>query len=238
MLKIENITVKTNGKKILKNLFLNIDKGEVLVLFGPNGSGKSTLLKSIMGISGYKVTEGRISFMGKSISMLSTSERAKRGFGMMFQHPPKIYGVKLSQISDYLCGENKNEIEKLSDELKIKDFLSRDLNVDLSGGEMKRVELFQVLLQKPKMLLLDEPESGVDVENISIMGKVLNEYLEKTDCACLIITHTGYILEHVKAKKGCVIMDGEIFCSGSPERIFKVIQEHGYEKCKGCERMK
>ena len=234
MLKIENITVGADSNIILKNIDFQIKKGEIFALFGPNGSGKSTLIKTIMGISGYRLISGRILFENEDISLYPVSKRAKMGIGIMFQHPPKIHGVKLSHIVEYLSAD-KYYAEELSEKLKIKGFFARELNVDLSGGEMKRVELFQVLLQKPKLLLLDEPESGVDIENISIMGKVLNDYFKRYSCGALIITHTGYILEYVKAEKGYVMMDGKIYCTGDPQKIFNVIRENGYEKCKKCE---
>ena len=234
MLKIENITVGADSNIILENIDFQIKKGEIFALFGPNGSGKSTLIKTIMGISGYRLISGRILFENEDISLYPVSKRAKMGIGIMFQHPPKIHGVKLSHIVEYLSAD-KYYAEELSEKLRIKEFFARELNVDLSGGEMKRVELFQVLLQKPKLLLLDEPESGVDIENISIMGKVLNDYFKRYSRGALIITHTGYILEYIKAEKGCVMMDGKIYCTGDPQKIFNVIRENGYEKCKECE---
>lgn len=235
MLDIKNITVKADdGKTILKDISISVKKSEIFILFGPNGSGKSTLIKAIMGISGYRKQKGSILFAKEEISSLPTSDRANRGLAIMFQRPPGIRGVRLVQLANILS-KNEKEIQQLAKVLRIETFLNRDINIDLSGGETKRVELFQVLLQKPKMLLLDEPESGVDIENISLMGKALNDYLEKTGCAALIITHTGYILEYIKATTGCVMMDGSIHCSGNPEKMFGVIQKSGYNRCKKCE---
>lgn len=233
MLKIENISVKGGDSLIIKDISLFLGKNERLVIFGPNGSGKSTLIKSIMGLSGYKIEKGKIFFENKDITDIPVSERAKLGIGIMYQHPPKIYGIKILQLAKYLS-ENETEIRELAEKLKVDDFLRRDLNVDLSGGEIKRVELFLVLLQKPKLLLLDEPESGVDIENISIMGNVLNEYIKKTGCSALIITHTGYILDYVEGEKGCVMIDGKITCQSKPKIVFDMIKKYGYEKCEEC----
>ena len=233
MLKIENISVKGGDSLIIKDISLFLGKNERLVIFGPNGSGKSTLIKSIMGLSGYKIEKGKIFFENKDITDIPVSERAKLGIGIMYQHPPKIYGIKILQLAKYLS-ENETEIRELAEKLKVDDFLRRDLNVDLSGGEIKRVELFLVLLQKPKLLLLDEPESGVDIENISIMGNVLNEYIKKTGCSALIITHTGYILDYVEGEKGCVMIDGKIICQSKPKIVFDMIKKYGYEKCEEC----
>lgn len=234
MLSINKISVITDdGKEILTDFSLEIKEKELVVLFGPNGSGKSTLVKTIMGISGYQIVEGDVLFEGKSIKNLTISERARTGIGIMFQHPPEISGVKLYQIAKYLENDD-NVIFNYAKKLKLGEFLDRDINVDFSGGERKRSELFQLLLQKPRLLLLDEPESGVDIENVSIMGNVLNEYLKSNPSSVLIITHTGYILEYISANRGCVLMNGKICCTDKPEKIFEDIRHSGYEKCGVC----
>ncbi|MCM8772629.1 MAG: ATP-binding cassette domain-containing protein [candidate division WOR-3 bacterium] len=233
MLKIDNLSVKSGDSVILKNINIEIKESERVFIFGPNGSGKSTLIKTIIGISNYKILNGKIFFKNKDITELKISERAKLGIGIMFQNPPKIYGIKIYQLAKYLC-KNENEIKELAEKLRVDELLRRDLNVDLSGGEIKRVELFQVLLQKPKLLLLDEPESGVDIENISVMGKTLNDYLERGNCSALIITHTGYILEYIKGNRGYVMIDGKITCESNPEKILEMIRKYGYEKCEKC----
>lgn len=233
LLEINNLTVEASGRTILKNVSLGIEKGTVAVLFGPNGSGKSTLIKTIMGFSGYRISEGRILLNGIEINNLAIEERVKLGIGIMYQHPPKIRGVKLSQIADFLCPDSIKK-ESLSKELSLSGHLSRDINLDFSGGEMKRSELFQIMLQDPGIILLDEPESGVDLENISIMGGVLKEYLKKEGKAALVITHTGYILDYINAEKGCVMIDGKLWCVGNPKEMFEEIKAGGYEKCKEC----
>jgi Fe-S cluster assembly ATP-binding protein len=231
MLKIENLTVDISGKEILKNINLEIKKGEVVILFGPNGCGKTTLLKTIMGFSGYEVKSGKIIFRDKVLNGLPTEERVRLGMALMYQHPPKIRGVKLERLAQYLT-KDKERTLSLAGRLSLEEHLSRDVNVDFSGGEMKRSELFQVLLQDPELLLLDEPESGVDIENIAVMGGVLNEYLTKEGKSALIITHTGYILDYVQAERGCVLLDGKFWCVGDPKEIFAAIKESGYDKCK------
>ena len=234
MFKINNLSIEIKGKSILKNIDLEIRKGEVVVLFGPNGSGKTTLIKVIMGFSGYRVKTGEIIFKDKVLNSSSIEKRVRLGIGIMHQYPPKIRGVRLYQIAKYLTNDN-NELEELAKKLALKEHLQREINLDFSGGEIKRSELFQVLLQRPKLLLLDEPESGVDIENISIMGNVLNQYLKETNASALIITHTGYILDYVDANKAYVLIDGKIWCQGNPREIFESIRKDGYEKCKECE---
>jgi Fe-S cluster assembly ATP-binding protein len=233
MLEVKDLTVTVAGKTILKDVNLDMRKGEVLVLFGPNGSGKSTLIKTIMGFSGFNVESGKIIFKGKELNGLPTEERVGMGLGLMYQHPPKIRGVKLQQIASFLTKDQK-KIASLSETLSLKEHMNRDINLGFSGGEMKRSELFQLILQDPDLLLLDEPESGVDLENICLMGTVLNEYLKGGGKSALIITHTGYILDYIDSKNGCVMMNGKFWCVGDPKEMFASIKQSGYEKCKVC----
>jgi Fe-S cluster assembly ATP-binding protein len=233
MLEIKNLRAGIQDKDIIKNISIILERGDVMVLFGPNGSGKSTLIKTVMGFGGYDLKGGEILFDSKDIKGLSIDKRVALGIGIMYQHPPKIRGVRLRQLAEFLSSD-KDRIEQLAEELSLKDHLDREINMDFSGGEMKRAELFQILLQRPALLLLDEPESGVDIENISIMGKALNSYLKESRAQALIITHTGYILDYIDAVKSCVMVEGRISCSGKPRDIFKFIQEHGYDKCREC----
>ena len=233
MLEIINLSVQIGKKIILRDINLVIRKDVPAVLFGPNGSGKSTLLKAIMGFSGYQVKKGDIVFNGKKINELPIEKRVSLGLGIMYQNPPKITGVKLVQIAKFLS-QDEQKIQELAGRLSLKDHLDRDINAGFSGGEMKRSELFQIIMQDPQLLLLDEPESGVDLENISIMGNALNDYLKVPGKSALMITHTGYILDYVKADNGCVMIDGELWCVGKPKEMFESIRLNGYEKCKEC----
>ncbi len=232
-LKIENLTVEVGGRVILENLNLEISSGSTLVLFGPNGSGKSTLIKAIMGFENYAITRGKIVFGGEVINGLSTDERAKKGIGVLFQNPPKIRGIKLRQMVELVTRRPAQE-DIFVDKLNVGELMDRDLNVNFSGGEMKRSELLQVLSQKPKLLLLDEPESGVDIENIAMMGRVLNAFIREHAVASLIITHTGYVLDYVDAQHACVLMDRDIRCYDDPRKVFEDIRQFGYEKCRTC----
>ncbi|MDP8216239.1 MAG: ATP-binding cassette domain-containing protein [Candidatus Kaelpia imicola] len=233
MLEIKNLKVSIEDKDIIKNVSLFLEQDDVMILFGPNGSGKSTLIKTIMGFSGYKLKGGEIIFDSKDLKSLSIDKRVKLGIGIMYQHPPQIRGVRLGRLAEYLSSD-KDRIAELSRELSLDQHLEREINMGFSGGEMKRAELFQILLQRPSLLLLDEPESGVDIENISIMGKAINSYLKESHAQALIITHTGYILDYIDVVKSSVMVDGQISCSGKPRDIFKFIQEHGYERCREC----
>ena len=233
MLKIKHLAVAVEGKEILRDVTLTIGTGETHVLFGPNGSGKTTLLAAIMGFPKYQVTAGSISFHGKEITKLSLDERARLGIGMSFQRPPVVTAC-LRERGD---GE---AIEQLAEKTDLVSFLEREINYGFSGGEIKRSEMMQLLAQKPELALLDEPESGVDLENIALIGKLINELLEKEcpiidrKCMGLIITHTGHILDYVDARTGYVMCEGRIGCEGDPHEILKSIKQKGYEECAKC----
>lgn len=240
MLNIENLKVEVDGKEILHGINLRIAKGETHVIFGKNGSGKSTLLMTIMGFSKYKITSGKIYFKGKDITNMPMYERAKLGMGIAFQRPPAIKGLKTSDMIKLIKNIDE-KTENLAKKVNFENFLNRDLNSGFSGGELKRSELLQLMAQNPDFIMLDEPESGVDVENIKLLGKVVWYLLEKNvrikegrKKSGLIITHTGYILDYVDADRGHVILDGYLMCSGNPREMFREIQEAGYDKCISC----
>ncbi len=251
MLLIDDLKVELGEKVILKHIDLEIQPGETHILFGPNGSGKTSLLMTIMGYPQYKVTKGKIVFMGEDITGLPINERAKMGIGMSYQRPPTINGVKTSQMAK-ICSRKEREIdiESLAKRLNFTDFLHRDINDGFSGGEIKRSELLQLMAQDPDLLLFDEPESGVDLENMSLIGATIGKLLQREfsvdpeksqvekkkerNKMGLIITHTGFILDYVTADKGQLLYDGEMTCSSNPREIFRCISEVGYEECVRC----
>jgi len=242
MLEIRQLSVAVEGKEILHDINLNIGQGETNVLFGPNGSGKTTLLMTIMGFPKYRVTRGSIFFEGQDITELPLDERARLGIGMSFQRPPVVRGVKTrDMVAACLKGRGDGDmVSRLAERTDLADFLEREINYGFSGGEIKRSELMQLLAQKPKLTLLDEPESGVDLENIALIGELINELLEKDcpmrerSCIGLIITHTGHILDYVNARTGYIMLDGRIGCMGDPHEILATIKEKGYEECARC----
>ncbi|MCL6582636.1 MAG: ABC transporter ATP-binding protein [bacterium] len=251
MLVIENLSVRLFNRIILHGVNLHIPAGEVHVLFGPNGSGKTTLLMTIMGFADYEVISGQIIFNGKDITNLPVYERAQAGLGLSFQRPPTIKGVKTQQMLEICNRHSQQDYRPLVEELNFQDFLGRDVNQGFSGGEIKRSELLQLLVQSPTLALLDEPESGVDLENIALIGRGINKLLrrqwpaeESAECrrkvreerkiGGLIITHTGYILDYVDADRGYVMMNGTIACQGNPREILRCIKEVGYEECVRC----
>ena len=249
MLRIEDLRVEVEGREILHDVDLGINHGETHVLFGPNGSGKTTLLMATMGFPSYRITGGKIAFKGQDITNRPLNERANLGIGLSFQRPPTIRGVKMRQMLE-ICGKGEKDVESMARDLDFNEFLDRDLNAGFSGGEIKRSELLQLMAQDPDFFLLDEPESGVDLENIALIGAVIERLLQRELRAQqgksrkelkqerkksgLIITHTGYILDYLDADVGHVLMDGALACSGNPREILKTIKEQGYDECVRC----
>ena len=218
-------------------------ENEIHALFGPNGSGKTSLLMAIMGIPPYRVTEGEILFKGEDITNLPVNERARRGIGLSFQRPPTIRGLRTRTMVE-LCSQGKADTEALASSLGLKEFLDRDVNYGFSGGEIKRTELLQLLAQDPNLVLIDEPESGVDLESIALIGAAINRLLrrdvrlrERKEMPLktgLIITHTGHILDYVKVDRAHVMCHGRIGCSGHPRELLEEIRKMGYEECIRC----
>jgi len=239
ILEVENLSVKVEGKLILKGVTFNLKSQESHILFGPNGSGKTTLLSALMGLPSYEVVTGKISFMGVDVTDKSVEERARLGMVVSFQNPPEITGVKLADLLKLCLGKSPiarfNEEEKaLIDAFKLTEFLDRDINVGFSGGERKRSEILQLIFLKPKLLLLDEPDSGVDVESLRLIASEIQRYVERSGSSALIITHKGDILDHIKAKYGCVLLAGKFHCFTHPTRIYEEIKKVGYEECVAC----
>ena len=242
MLEIKNLSVSVENREILHNVSLTVQTGETHVLFGPNGSGKTTLLMTIMGFPKYQITSGSIIFKGVDITRATVDERARLGIGMSFQRPPVVRGVKTRDmvLASLRDRANVETVDLLAKRTDLESFLDRDINYGFSGGEIKRSELMQLLAQRPDLVLLDEPESGVDLENIALIGKLINELLEKEShmrlrtSMGLIITHTGHILDYVNARNGYIMLEGTIGCMGDPHEILKEIKEKGYEECARC----
>jgi len=235
ILEIKDLSVEVSGRRILEDVSLDIPEGEVHILFGPNGSGKSSLIMAVLGFPLYKVTSGGIWFKGKDITYLPTNERVGMGIGVAFQNPPAIRGVKLGGIVDCLAPD-KGKIDDLVGKMKFpSEFLLRDVNLGFSGGEIKKSEILQVLAQGGDFVMLDEPDSGVDVENLQLVGKVIHEML--TDRSALIITHLGHILRYVNADRAHVLIGNTVACSGEPVKILGQILNEGYAWCMTCPKL-
>ena len=245
MLKINNlytIAEDDNNKKILNGLDLEINPGEVHVIMGPNGSGKSTLANTILNNPRYIVTEGNIEFEGQDITNMRTNEIAKLGIFMSFQTPEEIPGITLAHFlkstKKSITGE-KQSIVELSKEISEnmnkldmnKSYLNRDFNVGFSGGEKKKNEILQMLTYNPKLVMLDETDSGLDVDAIKTVVKGINLYKNDSN-AVLIITHSTKILDGLNVDKVHVLVNGKIVESGDMS-LANYIDQNGYKKYLG-----
>ncbi len=245
MLKINNlytIAEDDHDKKILNGLDLEINPGEVHVIMGPNGSGKSTLANTIVNNPRYIVTEGNIEFEGQDITNMRTNEIAKLGIFMSFQTPEEIPGITLAHFlkstKKSITGE-KQSIVELSKEISEnmnkldmnKSYLNRDFNVGFSGGEKKKNEILQMLTYNPKLVMLDETDSGLDVDAIKTVVKGINLYKNDSN-AVLIITHSTKILDGLNVDKVHVLVNGKIVESGDMS-LANYIDQNGYKKYLG-----
>lgn len=235
MLKVEDLHVEVDGKEILKGVNLELPAGELHVVMGPNGSGKSTLALTIAGHPRYNVTEGRILFEGEDITDAKPEERARKGIFLSFQQPVEVEGVKvinfLQRALKNLRGMDEVQaydlVFKTVEELGFdKTMLSRELNVGFSGGERKKLEMLQAYLVKPKLLILDEPDSGVDVDSLKVIAGLIAR-LHSEGTSILLITHYGRILEYLNPQRVHVLKDGKLAVSGGMELV-KLIEERGF----------
>ncbi|HII95793.1 MAG TPA: ABC transporter ATP-binding protein [Candidatus Methanofastidiosum sp.] len=240
MLRVVNLGAEVEGNPILDHVNLYIKEGQTYVLFGPNGNGKTSLLMTLIGNPAFKVTYGRIMFKGQDINDLSTDQRVKMGMGISFQNPPKVSGLKLIDMllnCAKQSGTDQNKIYEYAQMLNMEKFLNRSVNVGFSGGEVKRSEVLQLLILNPDLVLFDEPDSGVDLDNIAIIGSAMGDLLhrkknkDERKKSGLIITHQGHILDYVDADYGLILYKGMIACMGNPYDMLDEISKKGYEGC-------
>lgn len=241
MIEINNLCakIKDTDKAILKGVSLNIKPGEVHAIMGPNGTGKSTLSKVILGNYMYEVTDGDILFSGESIIKLPVYERARKGIFLCMQDPTVIDGVSNSEFLRTALGEVNGEkvnlytfIKSMEDTMKKVELdssmLHRSLNKGFSGGEKKKNEILQMILLKPKFIILDELDSGLDVDSLRIVCENINDYLkENPDVSVLIITHYTRVLKYIKPSYVHVMRDGKIVKTGTMDLAYD-IEKNGY----------
>ncbi|MBN1638241.1 MAG: Fe-S cluster assembly ATPase SufC [Ignavibacteriales bacterium] len=246
MLKIKNLYATVEGKEILKGINLEIQEGEVHAIMGPNGSGKSTLANVLAGHNNYKVTQGEIIFEGKNIFDLSVEERAKEGIFLAFQYPVEIPGVTnysflKTALNEIRKQNNLEEIDSkefmdlLNKKMKILDmddvFIQRSVNQGFSGGEKKRNEILQLLMLEPKLALLDETDSGLDIDALKIVSNGVNVFRNKNN-AVLAVTHYQRLLNYIVPDFVHVLSKGRIIKSGGKELALE-LEEKGYDWIKG-----
>jgi Fe-S cluster assembly ATP-binding protein len=240
LLQVKNLHVEIEGKEILRGLDLTIEKGEVHALMGPNGSGKSTLSNVLMGHPAYEVTQGEIWFKGENITEMEPDERAKAGIFLAFQYPTSIPGVSLgnfllASVKAIRGADNvqllpfRKELNAQMADLGInKDFAKRYVNEGFSGGEKKRCEILQMALLKPSLALLDETDSGLDIDALKTVAEGVNRQMNP-EMGALVITHYQRLLDHIKPHFVHVLVAGRIVESGGPEIAHK-LEENGYDE--------
>ena len=242
MLKIKNLHASVEDKDILKGINLTVNPGEVHAIMGPNGSGKSTLASVIAGKDEFELTKGGIELEGEDIKELDPEERAHKGVFLSFQYPVEIPGVSVTNFiktainetrkakgqEDMPAAEMLKKIKEKADLLEIdRKFLSRSLNEGFSGGEKKRNEIFQLAMMEPKLAILDETDSGLDIDALKIVANGVNK-LRNADNAVIVITHYQRLLDYIVPDYVHVLMDGKIVKSGSKELAYQ-LEEKGYD---------
>ena len=241
LLRVDNVRASIEEKEILKGINLTINKGEIHVVMGTNGAGKSTLANVIMGNPAYKVTEGTIVFDGENITEEAVNDRAKKGIFMSFQHPISVPGITVENFirtaKNTITGENvralafKKELKSKMEELSFDtSYANRYVNEGFSGGERKKNEILQMSILNPKLAILDETDSGLDVDAVRIVSEGVNRFHNEEN-AVLIITHHNQILQKLKPNFVHILIDGRIVKTGGPELV-REIEEKGYDAYK------
>ena len=238
LLQVSNLSAGTEDKPILHNISLEVGAGETHVLMGPNGAGKSTLGHVIMGDPQYIVSEGKIVFDGQDVTELATDKRSLAGIFLSYQAPVEVPGVPLytflrtiTQMRPELkttARKFRQRVNEIADELDMDEsFLTRELNVGFSGGEKKKIEMLQLLLLKPKLAILDETDSGLDVDALKIVSKGIEAYRRDCDGALLMITHNTRILDKLSVDRTHVMVHGNLVEEG-PADLIAEIDTHGF----------
>lgn len=238
LLEVKNLCAKTPERQILNGLDLSVDSGEVHVIMGPNGAGKSTLGCTIMGDPRYEVCNGNIFFKGEDVTEEGPDKRAKAGMFLSFQNPVEVPGITLLNFirtavvnrtgNRVKAFQFKKELENTMEILSMNtDYASRDLNVGFSGGEKKKAEILQLLMVKPDLAILDETDSGLDVDAVRIVSAGIEEYKKQVGGALIIITHSTRILESLKVDKTHILVDGKIVEEGGPELV-DIVNKEGF----------
>jgi len=242
MLQIKDVYASVEEKEILKGISLSVNAGEVHAIMGPNGAGKSTLASIIAGKEEFELTKGHITIDGEDITELDAEERAHKGVFLSFQYPVEIPGVSVTNFIKTAINENRKakglkdmpasemlkKIKEKADLLEIdRKFLSRSLNVGFSGGEKKRNEIFQMAMLEPKLAILDETDSGLDIDALKVVANGVNK-LKNKDNAVIVITHYQRLLDYIVPDFVHVIMDGKIVKSGTKQLAYE-LEEKGYD---------
>jgi Fe-S cluster assembly ATP-binding protein len=236
LLRVEELTLAIGDRTLLHDVSLRIAPGETHVLFGANGSGKTALLNAVMGLPRYQVESGRIFFLETDVTPLSADERARLGIGIFYQRPPIVPGVTLSEMTRICLGARRDgsRIREIAGRLEALDLLERNVHSGFSGGEIKKAEFLQLIARNPRLALIDEPDSGVDLGNLDLLGRALRDLMKERSegeepHGALIVTHTGRILRDVPAARGHVLARGTLVCEDEAMALLERIERQGYK---------
>lgn len=238
MLDIKDVTIKTEGKTILENFNLHINEGEIHALMGQNGAGKSTICRSLLKDPNYQITNGSIEYKNQKLNNLTTTEIARLGIMMVAQNPPAIEGITNAEMLRIALREKTNEqvdifqfqkeAKEICEKLSLKEnFLHRDINSGASGGERKKTELLHIWMLKPSFLILDEIDSGLDVDALKIVANSIKEYHDLTNCSILLVTHNPKLLDMLKPNYIHIIKNKKIIKTGDSS-LASTIENNGF----------
>jgi Fe-S cluster assembly ATP-binding protein len=224
--------VEVAGKEVLRGFDLTMSSGEVHAIMGPNGSGKSTLAHALAGYPGYKVIDGSVTLDGVELLDLSPTDRTRHGLFLALQHPMEVPGVRPHDLLVAAGASSEGLMQRMSEEaarVELRpEVLERFVNVDLSGGERKRAEMVQLAILRPKFAMLDEIDSGLDVDALGAVARRLQEATTEWDCGVLVITHFRRLLHELTATKIHVVSEGRVVATGGPE-LAEILERDGYE---------
>lgn len=236
-LKVEELSASIDNHEIVREVSLTVCSGETLLIFGPNGAGKTTLLAAIAGLPRVKILRGRVRLGEEDVTSLPVHERVRRGILLSYQIPPELTGVTVASLAGLISKRSgtQNLIPELAKMLEVEYLLDRDAFKGFSGGERKRVEVFLTMLARPKFALLDEPDSGVDIDSVKLIGNALKYMVDAFNTGLLVVTHTRLLVELIgKQAKGVIFKNGSIACSGGALELFGLLEEKGFEgACNG-----
>ena len=241
LLEIKDLTVRINNKIVLEDVNLQVRRGELTVIMGPNGSGKTSLALTIMGHPAYKIVKGKIILEGEDITTKPPEERALKGLFLVFQNPVEIPGINLLSLitAAYNKKQGKTELNKTIPELHEKirteakliglkqELLEREINIGFSGGEKKRSEVLQAKILRPRYIIMDEPDSGLDVDGVRIVADIIKEFIE-TKRSVILITHYPRVLQYIDPDQVIILYKGKIVAKGGKELVEK-IDKQGYQ---------
>ncbi len=229
ILVVDHLKIGIRDKIIVEDANLSVSRGDIVFLLGPNGAGKSTLLRALIGLPIYRILSGDIYFDGEKITDKSMGYRVSRGLGLAYQIPPKLLGVKVIDILSNLCKRSGCNVNEISSELGIEHLLSREFGKGFSGGELKRIEIATLLAQKPRLALVDEPDSGVDVDSIEIIVKAIEHLIDVSPYrSIVIVTHTALISKYIRPTKVCIMISGVVKRCGDEDLLNEVFS-HGFK---------